>query len=290
MATPHDTSTGHSRIAVVTGASTGIGNATALRLARAGWTVYATVRRDDDAQRLRNDGAGMIRPVIMDIENADSIADAAAHIDEVCGTQGLAALVNNAGVAIAGPLEFLPIDELRRQLEINVTGHVAVTQALLPALRRATGRIVFIGSIAGRSALPFTGAYSASKFALEAIADSWRIELQPWGLRVSIIEPGVILTPIWDTATKAADANLARMPAEVEKWYGRPLDGLRRRLSRGMKGRQPEAVAAVVEQALTARRPKARYVVGTDARMRLMLLQLPTALRDRIIVAGVKRL
>jgi NAD(P)-dependent dehydrogenase (short-subunit alcohol dehydrogenase family) len=275
---------------LVTGASTGIGNAAANRLAAQGWRVFASVRREADAQRITRESGSAITPVIAELTDGDAVARAARLVDEACGSDGLDALVNNAGIAIAGPLEFLPIDELRRQLEVNVTAHVAVTQALLPALRRATGRIVFIGSIAGRSALPFTGAYCASKFALEAIADSWRIELRPFGIRVIILEPGVILTPIWDTATRAADSNLARMPADVNTYYGKALDGLRRRLSHGMKGKTPEDVATVIEHVLESARPRARYVVGGDARMRLVLNRLPTALRDTLVAAAVKRM
>jgi NAD(P)-dependent dehydrogenase (short-subunit alcohol dehydrogenase family) len=275
---------------LVTGASTGIGNAAACRLARNGWRVFATVRRDIDAERVARESSGLVEPVIAELTDAGAVARAASSIDEQCGADGLDALVNNAGIAIAGPLEFLPIDELRRQLEINVTAHVAVTQALLPAIRRANGRIVFIGSIAGRSALPFTGAYCASKFALEAIADSWRIELRPFGIHVTIVEPGVILTPIWDTATAAADSNLARMPDAVNEYYGRALDGLRQKLSKGMKGKTPEDVAQVIERILDSRRPRARYVVGGDARMRLVLNRMPTAVRDAIIAGAVRRM
>ncbi len=278
------------RTVLVTGASTGIGNSCAHRLAKAGWRVFGSVRKAEDAERLVRESDGRIIPLLFDVTDAAGIAAAAHELADACSTHGLAGLVNNAGIAIAGPLEFLPIDELRRQLEINVTGHVAVTQALLPMLRHAKGRIIFMGSIAGRSSLPFTGAYSASKFALEAIADSWRIELQPFGVRVSIVEPGVIVTPIWDTASRVADINIARMPKEADAFYGKPLNGLRKRLARGLKGNPPEAVAEVVEHALEARRPHARYVVGNDARMRLLMMRLPTRVRDRLILAGVKRL
>jgi NAD(P)-dependent dehydrogenase (short-subunit alcohol dehydrogenase family) len=278
------------RTVLVTGASTGIGNSCAHRLAAAGWRVFGSVRRQEDADRLLRESDGRITPLLFDVGDMDAIAAAGRRLEEECGARGLQGLVNNAGIAIAGPLEFLPIDELRRQLEVNVTGQVAVTQAMLPALRRARGRIVFMSSIAGRSALPFTGAYSASKFALEAIADSWRIELRPWGVRVSIVEPGVIVTPIWSTATRAAEINVARMPMEAETYYGRPLAAMRKRMAEGLKGKPPEAVAEVVEHALTARRPHTRYVVGNDARMRLVLKRLPTAWADRLIMARVKRL
>jgi NAD(P)-dependent dehydrogenase (short-subunit alcohol dehydrogenase family) len=164
------------RIAVVTGTSSGIGEAVALRLGRAGWRVLAGVRRQEDAERLEDRG---LQPVWLDVTDADSIAAAAVEL----GERPLAGLVNNAGVAVSMPLELLPLDELRRQLEINLVGQVAVTQAFLPALRRGRGRLVFVGSIAGRSALPFLGAYAASKHALEAVTDSLRIELRPLGSR-----------------------------------------------------------------------------------------------------------
>jgi NAD(P)-dependent dehydrogenase (short-subunit alcohol dehydrogenase family) len=212
----------------------------------------------------------------------------------------LQALVNNAGVAIAGPLEFLPLAELRRQLDINFTGQIAVTQAFLPLLRQArastrgdhrAGRIVFMSSISGRSALPFTGAYAASKHALEAAADALRVELKPFGITVSLVEPGVVATPIWDTARAAGERNLEVMPPQVHEYYGRMLDALRRRAARGMKGLPPEQVADVVAHALMSKRPHARYLVGRDARARVWLNRLlPTAARDRLIQAALRRL
>ncbi len=282
-----DELSGATTLVLVTGASKGIGEACALRLARRGWRVFAGYRDPADAERLREHG---LEPLPLDITDAGQVEAAARTVEAVTGEGGLHGVVNNAGIAVAGPLEFLPIDQLRRQLEVNVVGQVAVTHALMPALRRARGRIVFIGSIAGRSAMPFTGAYSASKFALEAIADSLRVELMPWGLRVSIVEPGVIATPIWDTSLAAGDALLAAMPPEAMVYYGAKMPGLRKRALRGKDGRDPDDVARVVEHALTARRPKLRYVVGTDARLRLVLGLLPARLRDRLIAAVVKRL
>jgi NAD(P)-dependent dehydrogenase (short-subunit alcohol dehydrogenase family) len=286
---------------LITGSSTGIGRACALRLAALGFRVYAGVRREADGARLVDAGGPGIRPLILDVTRADQIAAAAARIDAETADTGLHGLVNNAGVAVAGPLEFLPIDEFRRQLEINVTGQIAVTQACLPALRRARlradaggtrpGRIVFMSSISGRSALPFTGAYAASKFALEAAADALRVELHPAGVAVSIVEPGVVATPIWATALRAGEGNLERMPAEVERYYGRALAGLRRRGARGMQGLPPDRVADAVVRALTARSPRSRYLVGRDARLRAALeWLLPTRLRDALIRAVVRRL
>jgi NAD(P)-dependent dehydrogenase (short-subunit alcohol dehydrogenase family) len=255
---------------LVTGASSGIGEATALRLAHRGLRVLAGVRREEDAARLRAQG---VEPVFLDITSADQIASLDVG-DELVG------LVNNAGVAIAAPLEFVPVDELRRQLEINVVGQVAVTQAVLPALRRGKGRIVFIGSIAGKSALPFLGPYAASKFGLEAIADSLRVELRPWGIHVAIVEPGSIKTPIWTKGTERADS--LRNPA-VDELYGASIEKFRTlALKRGLNGIAPDAVAKVVEHALTAASPKARYLVGRDAKTRARLQRLPTRARDRV--------
>jgi NAD(P)-dependent dehydrogenase (short-subunit alcohol dehydrogenase family) len=285
---------------LITGASKGIGTACAVRLAQDGFRVYAGVRRLEDGEALIRAGGGDVVPVILDVTEPQQIADAVARIGEETGQRGLPALVNNAGVAIAGPLEYLPVDELRRQMEINFLGQIAVTQAFLPLLRRSreskrgdhrTGRIIFMSSISGLTALPFTGAYAASKFALEAAADAMRLELRPSGITVSLVEPGVIDTPIWDTARHAADRNIERMPAAVQEHYGAPLAAMRERIARGMKGLPPERVADVVARALTSRRVRARYLVGMDARARLLLHRLlPTPVKDWLIAQALKRL
>ncbi|MGH7447915.1 MAG: SDR family oxidoreductase [Longimicrobiales bacterium] len=284
---------------LVTGASKGIGEACALRLARDGFRVYAGVRREEDGLALLRDAGDAVVPVLLDITEPEQIRAATEHIAAQTGERGLQALVNNAGIAIAGPLEFLPIDELRRQLEVNVIGQLAVTQACLPLLRRArssakgdyrSGRIVFMSSASGRSALPFTGAYAASKFALEAAADSLRIELRPFGLSVALVEPGVIATPIWDTSRQAAERNLERMPPELEEHYGRALTALRSRIAR-TGGLPPGRVADSVSHALTSRHPRTRYVVGRDARVRILMeALLPDSIRDWIIGGAVNRL
>ena len=254
---------------LVTGASSGIGEATARRLARAGWRVFAGVRTAGDAP----DGT---EELVLDVTDAEQIAAAADAVDD------LQALVNNAGIAIASPLELIPLDELRRQLEVNVLGQVAVTQAFLPHLRRARGRIVFVGSIAGRSALPFLGAYAASKHALEAIADSLRVELSPWSIPVSIVEPATIATPIWTKGAAIADEIQAGNPSESAPLYQQRLDSFRRAAAAAGRRAEPaERVAAVVERALTSDRPRARYLVGRDARIRAAIERLPARARDR---------
>ena len=199
---------------LVTGASTGIGEATVLHLKTLGFDAIGAVRKDEDAERLEGRG---VRTVRIDVSDADQIA---AARDEL-GDAPLAGLVNNAGIAVAAPLEFLPIDQLRHQLEINLIGQVAVTQAFLPALRRARGRIVNVSSIGGRVALPLVGAYNASKFALEGMSDALRRELRPFGVDVILVEPGGVKTPIWTKSTKTAEDMLENGPPDVRQLYGK---------------------------------------------------------------------
>lgn len=278
---------------LVTGASKGIGAACVHRLARDGYRVYAGVRRDEDGEVLRRSvGGDVVVPILLDVTNPPQVADAAARMAEETGEDGLYGVVNNAGVAIAGPLEYLPIDELRRQMEINFIGQLAVTQACLPLLRHASRpRIIFMSSISGLTALPMTGAYAASKFALEAAADALRVELKPWHIGVSLVEPGVIATPIWDTALQAGERNVARMPPEAVERYGNELDAMRKRAAQGMSGLPPEKVADLVARILRARRPRARYLIGKDARGRLLAHRvLPTSVEDWIIRKVLDRL
>jgi len=178
--------------ALITGASTGIGRATALHLDRAGWRVFAGVRKEDDAASLREAGSERLAPLMLDVTDAGQIAVAAVRIGDSVGEAGLDGLVNNAGIAVPGPLETLPIEDFKRQIGVNMAAHVAVTQAMLPAIRTARGRIVFITSIGGLMAFPFFGAYHAAKFGLEAVGDVFRQELRPWGIKVAIVEPGSI--------------------------------------------------------------------------------------------------
>jgi NAD(P)-dependent dehydrogenase (short-subunit alcohol dehydrogenase family) len=190
-------------------------------------------------------------------------------------------LVNNAGIAVAGPLEFLPAEELRRQFEVNVVGQLRVTQLCLPALRAAHGRVVNMGSISGLNALPLLGAYAMSKFALEAMTDALRVELAPWGIHVAVVEPGTIKTPIWTRERP-------QPPPEAAELYGARIDAFRKlAVKRGTAGAPPEDVADAVEHALTASRPRTRYLVGRDAKLRARVQRLPDRLRDRVIVRRV---
>jgi NAD(P)-dependent dehydrogenase (short-subunit alcohol dehydrogenase family) len=268
-----------SGVVLVTGASTGIGEATALHLRELGFEPVAGVRRDEDAERLGGQG---LRTVRLDVTDEDQIAAAR----EAVGDGALAGLVNNAGVAVAAPLEFVPLDQLRRQLEVNLIGQVAVTQAFLPALRRAGGRIVNVSSIGGRVALPLLAPYNASKFALEAVSDSLRRELRTQGVDVIVIEPGGVKTPIWGKGNVLADELTARMPPEGERLYGRLIADVRRETAKieQERGLPPRAIAEVIGKALTADRPRTRYVVGNDAKVRAQLARLlPDRAMDRLI-------
>lgn len=267
---------------VVTGASTGIGEASARHLRSLGFDVHAGVRKETDAERLRGDG---LRPLMLDVTDPDSIAAARSEVDAASGGR-LAGLVNNAGIAVSGPIEFLPVEEFRRQLDVNVVGQMAVTQAFLPLLRRAGGRVVNISSIGGRVALPLLGPYNASKFALEGLSDSLRRELRPHGVDVVLVEPGGIKTPIWDKGNAAADALREAMPAEADELYGKTIAAVQResRKIAGERGLEPQAVADVVGAALTASRPKTRYLVGRDAKLRARLSGLlPDRAMDSLI-------
>jgi len=269
---------------VVTGASTGIGRATALHLGMLGFDVFAGVRRESDGERLASEGSGGVTPVILDVTDADSIEAAARRVTEAVGGAGLRGLVNNAGISQPAPVELLPLDALREQLEVNVVGQIAVTQAFLPLLRRARGRIVNVSSIGGRVASPTLGAYAASKFAIEALSDSLRMELHPWGIHVSVIEPGSIRTEIWRRGIDAGNSIQERIPDERRELYA-PLTGGVRRLAERLQDRAipPERVADRIAHALTARRPRTRYLVGTDARIRALAGLLPDRAHDALV-------
>jgi NAD(P)-dependent dehydrogenase (short-subunit alcohol dehydrogenase family) len=273
--------------ALITGASTGIGQATALRLAKAGWTVLAGVRNDDAGARLAGEApAGRIEPLSLDVTDFQQIRLAAGRVSELGGggdsSPGrLDALVNNAGIGYGGPLELIHPDDLRKQFDVNVLGQVAVMQALLPALRAARGRIVFLSSVGGRVAMAFTAPYAASKHAIEAIGDALRVELATSGVQVALIEPGSVATPIWDKARQTGEQ--LSIPSELHKQYGHVPEAMDKVLhDTAKRGVPPEQVAQTIERALTARRMKARYVVGRDARAMIAARRLlPDLVFDR---------
>jgi NAD(P)-dependent dehydrogenase (short-subunit alcohol dehydrogenase family) len=275
---------------VVTGSSTGIGEACALHLAKLGHRVFAAVRKEADGQTLRRKHAN-ITPILFDVRDAAALRQASAFVTEEVGSAGIQGLLNNAGIAVAAPLEYLPVEDLRLQLEINVVGQLAVTQAFLPLLRQGKGRITFMSSISGLLATPIVGAYSASKHALEALADSLRLELKEWEIEVNLVEPGQIATPIWTTSAKAADERQGRMPAEIGTRYGWLLRAARVRAGQGVKhGTDPHEVALAVEKALVGPNPKTRYLVGKDSMAIRIIAALPDRLCDKIILSQVRKM
>lgn len=275
---------------VITGASTGIGAACALHLDKLGLRVFAGVRRQADAEALKSKASSRLVAIALDVADSLSVSTAASAVAGAVGDAGLDGLVNNAGVVVTGPVEFLPLPELRHQLEINVVGQVAVTQAFLPLIRAARGRIVNMGSIAGRLATPFSSAYGASKFALEALTDALRLELAPWGISVSIIEPGAVATPIWEKGMKNGAAMLAAAPPEALVLYAEALEAFKRTSEHAAKNAaDPMDVARAVEHALTAAKPKTRYVVGRRARIgAAMALLVPDRMRDTMVAKAMR--
>jgi NAD(P)-dependent dehydrogenase (short-subunit alcohol dehydrogenase family) len=274
-------------LALITGASTGIGRATALQLAAGGWTVLAGVRDPSAGERLSAAAGAPERliPLTLDVTDAAQIVAAAQRVREQDAPGGasahgrLDALVNNAGIGVGGPLELISLEDLRRQFEVHVFSQVAV----MPALREARGRIVFVSSIGGRVATPFVAPYSASKHAVEALADALRVELSSSHVQVALVEPGAVATPIWDKARGDADSFI--VPPELQQQYGKVQAALRKTIEQ-TAGRAvaPEVVAATIERALSARRMRSRYVVGTDAKVQLLLSRvLPDRVFDRLV-------
>ncbi|VTU00890.1 short-chain dehydrogenase : Oxidoreductase, Glucose/ribitol dehydrogenase family OS=Candidatus Nitrospira defluvii GN=NIDE3609 PE=3 SV=1: adh_short [Gemmataceae bacterium] len=264
---------------VVTGASSGIGRACALHLDGAGYRVFATVRKPADADALAATASPNLVPVLLDVTDEASVATAARAVGAAVGAAGLAGLVNNAGYGVPGPIELVAPADLRRQLEVNVVGQMVVTQAFLPLVRTARGRIVNIGSVGGKITIPFGGALCASKYAIEAITDALRMELHPWGIHVVLVAPAGIATPAVDALQRDGEAAIATYPPEGRRRYEAMFRTfLQRAVAKEKKGSPPAVVARAVLTALTARTPKARYPVGADA---IPLTWLPWLLPPR---------
>jgi NAD(P)-dependent dehydrogenase (short-subunit alcohol dehydrogenase family) len=247
--------------------------------------VFAGVRTQSAAESLRRAASDRLVPVMLDVTDAEAIDAALASIESALDGRGLVGVVNNAGVAHGGPIEYLPIEEWRTQLDVNVIGQVAVTKATMPLVRRGRGRIVFIGSVGGRVGTPLLGPYAASKFALEGIAESLRHELRPFGVRIVLVEPGAVKTDIWDKGRRYADEMEQILPAEATALYGDAIAGLRRSMEQqDRSGIPPEQVAHVVARALFAARPRARYLVGRDAQAAGLIARLlPDSAKDAIV-------
>ncbi len=267
---------------LITGASSGIGAACVCDLAARGFRVYAGVRRAADGERLAAQAEGEVVPVMLDVTDPAMVAAAADRLGGEIAEQGLAGLVNNAGILVSAPLEFVSTEQFRRQFDVNVFGTLAVTQAVLPLLRQAKGRIVTIGSIAGRAAPPYFGPYAATKFALEAITDSLRMELRNWQIGVSIVEPDAVATPIWGKLESAPELQTAGLSAEARKLYGRDVDAMAAAAQRmDRRGMPVERVVAAVRHALTARYPKTRYPLGFRTRLAAWAIsRVPDRIRD----------
>lgn len=274
-----------SKAILITGASTGIGKACAMHLDRLGFQVFAGVRKQADAEELAKQGSKKLTPVMVDVVDNSSISAAVKLISHSVGDNGLMGLVNNAGVVSAGPIEFHPLEEIRRVLEVNLVGQIAVTQACMPLLRKGQGRIVNMSSISGLIAAPFVGPYAISKFALEAFSDALRRELMPWDIHVAIIEPGRINTPIWEKSLAVVENILEQLPPKAHMLYGKAFDtSINATLKSKQSGTSPEAVAQAVTHALTARKPKLRYPVGLDAKLVTMITKFfPERWTDAIL-------
>jgi len=279
---------------LITGSSTGIGEGCAIALHDRGIRVFAGVRRQEDGEALIEKTSAALIPLLLDVTDAEAIKAAVQTISDATGTAGLSGLVNNAGITIAFPLEFLPMDALRRQLEVNVIGPAAVTQAMLPLIRKGRGRIVNVSSVSGLVAAPYIGAYAASKHALEAMSDSLRVELRNFNVPVSLIEPADVATPIWQKSRQTADEMRDKMLdeadsgsdlEEVREAYAADIAAMREATSKSEAKAIPVSrVVKAIEHALLSRRPKTRYPVGGKTwSVKLALRYLPDRLRDRIV-------
>jgi len=277
---------------VITGASTGIGRECALYLDRRGFKVFAGVRKAADGEALAKAASARLTPVILDVTDERTVTAAADIVSMALADAPLVGIVNNAGVGIGGVLEYIAPSEVRRQMEVNLIGPLAVIQAFMPMLRRSRGRIVNISSIGGKVATPFIGPYCASKFALEALSDSLRAELKPWGIHVAIIEPGGVKTAMIDKARSSVDEVLSGLTPEGVSYYGKEVEAIRRLVtSQEQVAASPEAVATVVEHALTASRPRTRYLVGRDAKlMAFFHWLLPDRAFDGLLSMAMRRL
>ncbi|PYE12474.1 NADP-dependent 3-hydroxy acid dehydrogenase YdfG [Williamsia limnetica] len=268
----------------VTGAGRGIGLAITERMSAAGWTVYATARSEPAFARL--DQMPNVNAIALDITDKDAIAALPQQLPNE-----LQGVVNNAGIIVSGPVEGLTTDQLTTQLDINVISQIAVTQAVLPALRAGHGRIVFMSSVSGLITTPGTGAYNASKYAIESLADALRMELRPWKIPVSLIEPGPIRTDMWGGMLEDYDAMTAGLTDDIRELYRSHLSGSRKLLGRMQKiAADPQRVSKAVEHALTASRPKRRYLLDTASRVQKAVAALtPTAVTDRVLAAATTR-
>lgn len=277
---------------LVTGASTGIGRAATLALLAEGFQVFAAVRNAQDGESLRAatpaGSASRLETLELDVTREEQIRAAVALIESRIGGRGLWGLFNNAGISVSGPIEFVPLERFRHQFEVNVLGQVAVTQACLPLLRKARGRIVNTGSIAGFFAAPALAPYSMSKYAMESFSDALRRELRPWGIEVSLLEPGAIATEIWRKGLSSSEETTRHPPAGLLETYGGLIAGLRGAAQRAASGASPvDLVTRAVLHAFTSARPKTRYRMGSGAASRKFLSRLPDRWADSLVARSL---
>ncbi len=278
--------TGEQRNLVITGTSTGIGAASAVLLADQGFRVFAGVRNEADGGALQERTSGELTPLGIEITDEASIAAAAETVSKAVGNRGLFGLVANAGIVKPGPLEFQPLADFRQQLEVNLIGQVAVTQAFLPLIRRGQGRIVNVGSIGGHLVLPLHGAYSASKFGMEAVSDALRLELRQWRIPVSHIDPGATETAIFGKTLAEIDAVKKRLDGQGRDGYDGQLVAIRALVEKTAGGAAPaDDLARAVAKALTAKKPKSRYLAGHGAKAAVALARTASdGIKDRAVV------
>jgi NAD(P)-dependent dehydrogenase (short-subunit alcohol dehydrogenase family) len=268
----------------ITGASTGIGEACALGLDELGYHVFVGVRKEADGKSLRQRASERLTPIIVDIVNEEQVRAAAVTVGQTLGDKPLVGLINNAGITVNGPLEFIPLDGLRRQLEVNVVGQVSVTQRFIPLLRKSKGRIINLSSTSGFFAVPILGPYCASKYAMEAISDVMRRELRPWGIEVVLLEPGAIATKIWEKGVSETEQFMEEGPGEMRQLYESLLERTRKLAEESERhAHSPKVVVKAVVHALTSPRPKTRYIMGANAWPQKIISMLPDRIQDRLV-------
>jgi NAD(P)-dependent dehydrogenase (short-subunit alcohol dehydrogenase family) len=273
-------------IVVITGASSGIGEATARELARRGFHVLAGVRRDQDADAIRGPG---IEPLILDITNQDHIRALSARVHEDPQSRAVRALVNNAGIGVNAPVEVFAIDEWRRLFEVNFFGHIAVTQTLLPTLIRSKGRVINISSVGGKIAMATYGPYAGTKFALEAVSDSLRREVEPLGVKVIVVEPSAVKTEMLGRVDVTGERIIRGMTTEQHGRYATLMHAIiSQALAAIPKGVPAEEAGRVIANAITSKRPRTRYTVGREAALLPLLAMLPDRMLDRILVGALR--
>jgi NAD(P)-dependent dehydrogenase (short-subunit alcohol dehydrogenase family) len=270
----------------VSGSSSGIGEACALGLDARGYDVFAGVRNEEDGKSLCQKASERLQPVIVDITDPEQIKTAFETVRQALGEKPLVGLINNAGISVGGPLEFVPTDRLRYIMEVNLIGHISVSQLFISLLRKSQGRIINVGSVSGIFASPMMGPYCASKYAMEAISDVMRRELKPWNIKVSLLEPGIISTKIWEKASMQAEHAIKEAPEELLHLYEPLIERIMKVAEESEKSAQSaEVVVKAVVHALTASRPKTRYRMGPKARFHKVMSWLPDNIQDRMIAS-----